>query len=335
MNTPDSRQDRIDTIATDWAVRLNGGPLSDAERRTLAAWLAASPAHAAAFDEARSAWAKMDALRQAPGALLADGSGTTPSARHPARGSRRRFSWAPAGALAAGLILAVAVGRLWLGDPHVLLAADHRTAPGERSVVTLSDGSTVELGPASAVDLRFGDDERRIDLLAGIAYFAPTPTDGGEQRPFIVQTANGSARALGTAFMVRRVGKAVEVVVAEHDVAVTLEATARRDDGVTLSPGQAVRYDETGLGEVGAVNLDHAMAWRRDRLIVGRVPLSDVVAELNRYRRGRIVIADAALASRRVSGVFDMSRPDAAVAAVVRALDIAAVSLPPLATVLY
>ena len=341
MNEPDDQQDQIDSVAADWAVRLGAGPLSDAERSALDGWLAESPAYAAAFDEACSAWAKMDALREAPGDLLGDGASKVSSAPRRARISRRRsrrfyrVSWVRAGALAASLVLAVGIGRFWLGDPRILLLADYRTAPGERSVVTLPDSSTVELGPASAVDLHYGDGERRIELLTGLAYFAPTPADGAEYRPFVVETANGSARALGTEFMVRRVGEAVEVVVAEHDVEVTLDSNAQRDASVIVSPGRAVRYDGTGLGAVGPVDLDRVLAWRRDRLIFDRAPLGDVVAELNRYRHGRIVIAGTALASRRVSGVFDMSRPDAALAAVVRELDITAVSLPPLVTVLY
>ena len=335
MNKPDHQRDQIDSIAADWAARLGDGPLSDAERSALDAWLAESPAYAAAFDEARSAWAKMDALREAPGDLLGDRVSKASSAPRRARISRRRSAWVRAGALAASLVLAVGIGRFWLGDPRILLFADYRTDPGERTVVTLPDSSTVELGPASAVDLQYGDGERRIELLTGVAYFAPTPTDGAEYRPFVVKTASGSARALGTEFMVRHVGEAVEVVVAEHEVEVAFDSNAQRNESVIVSPGWAIRYDESGLGAVSSVNLDHVLAWRRGRLIFDRVPLGDVVAELNRYRHGRIVVADPALASRRVSGVFDTSSPEAVLAAVVRELDITAVSLPPLVTVLY
>ena len=89
------------------------------------------------------------------------------------------------------------------------------------------------------------------------------------------------------------------------------------------------------MGRVRSVNLDHAAAWRRDRLIVDHAPLGEVVAALNRYRRGRIVITNPALAKREVSGVFDMRNPDAVLSTITGDLRIGSVSLPPLVTLLY
>ncbi len=40
-------------------------------------------------------------------------------------------------------------------------------------------------------------------------------------------------------------------------------------------------------------------------------PLGQVLAELERYRHGRILISDARLAGLEVSGVFDLDQPDA------------------------
>lgn len=326
VREPQDRQDDIDAAAAAWAARLGGDPLGAAERRALDRWLQASAAHAAAFDEARSAWVRMGALRFAPGALAKD---IVPPRR--ARPSRR---WLPA-AIAACLLLAVLGTVYWAGDPAVLLAADHRTAPGERRLVTLVDGSTVELGPASAIAVRFGDGGRKVALLAGVAYFTAAPRAGAESRPFIVEAANGAARALGTQFMVERLAEAVEVTVAEHTVAVALDGADGRRPEVVLAPGQSVRYAKAGIGPVRTAGLDRATAWRRDRLIFDSVPLREVVSELNRYRRGRIVIADAALASRTVSGVFETHDPDAALATIARELGMRAAAIPPLVTLLY
>lgn len=324
VNEPEDRQDEIDSIAADWAVRLGGGPLSEGERRDLDLWLGESARHAAAFDEARAAWAKMGALAR---------EGVLPSAA--AGGRRRRGLWPRAAALAACVLIAVGAARFWLGDPRTLMTADHRTAPGAQERVTLADGSEVALGPASAIALRFTEGERRIELLAGLAYFAAAPLSEGERRPFVVAAANGTARALGTEFMVERLGETVEVAVIAHEVAVALDAPDREPAEVVVPPGGAVRYAGSALGEVRPVNLDHATAWRRGRLIFDREPLGAVVAELNRYRRGRIVIAGPALAARRVSGVFDTADPEGALATIIRDLRIGALSLPPLMTLLY
>ncbi|MES2529971.1 MAG: FecR domain-containing protein, partial [Pseudomonadota bacterium] len=45
--------------------------------------------------------------------------------------------------------------------------ADLRTGPGERRSLTLEDGTQLVLNTRTAVDLRYGDTERRLRLLAG------------------------------------------------------------------------------------------------------------------------------------------------------------------------
>ncbi len=318
VTEPNGQQD-VDAIAALWVARAGGTALTAAERRDLARWLSSSPEHEAAFAEARAAWAVMGDLRRDPGALARD---IVPP---------RHNTWPAAATLAAVLAVIVALAAVfWLGDPLIALQADYRTGPGERRDVTLADGSRVELGPASALAVRFDADARRVDLLAGQAYVVAAPMGGAEARPFIVAAADGRSRALGTQFAVTREPAAVDVAVVEHAV----EVSAGQGRAV-LQPGQAVRYGAAGLGVPRPVNADLATAWRRDRLVFDRVPLSDVVAALNRYRHGRIVIADQALAARTVSGVFGTADPDAVLATVVRELGVRATALPPLITLLY
>ena len=243
--------------------------------------------------------------------------------------------WPQLANLAACFVLAVGLTWIALDDPVERVMADYRTVSGERSNVRLADGSVLELGPESAVDVRFSAEERRVVLMSGLAYFAPAPQGAAEARPFIVESRNGSARALGTEFMVRISPRSVEVTVAEDAVEVALDNRARGARTVILQPGQSVRYDEAGLGRAGVVNLDRSLAWRRDRLIVDDAPLSDVIVELNRYRRAPIIVADGALANRRVSGVFDPTRSEEAVEALTRDLGVRSASIPAVGTLLY
>ncbi|WP_296330467.1 FecR domain-containing protein [Reyranella sp.] len=327
--TEPSEQDEIDEQASLWLAKLGGGPLAPAEHRALEHWLAEDSRHSVAFREAQEAWSLMGAVAKAPGALLHDvQSGDAPQPRR-AAGRWRSFA-----ALAASLLVLVAGAILWNGDPMVMVAADHRTVPGERRTVHLSDGSTIELGPASAIALHFDAVERRVELLRGLAYFTAAPRKDGEQRPFVVQAAAGNARALGTQFSVNRLPDSVEVVVVEHEVAVSVDTAGGRAAEIVLSPGQSVRYAEAGLGRLHPVDLDQALAWRRDRLVFDRVTLGQVVDELNRYRRGRILIGNASLANRRVSGVFDAADPDTVLATIARELGVRTASAP-LVTVLY
>ena len=65
------------------------------------------------------------------------------------------------------------------------------------------------------------------------------------------------------------------------------------------------------------------------------VPLSEVVEELSRYRRGSILVADGALAARRVSGVFSAADPDAVLRTIAREMSAEVLSVTPLVTLLY
>ncbi|WP_245304243.1 FecR family protein [Hoeflea olei] len=331
-------QEQIEADAAKWVIRLGGEPLSARERAEFDRWRAQSPAHARAFAFASATWSDLAELRHDPGALARDvaPAGRWPR-RAPAGGGR---AWLRAGivslALALGLVPVAGLTAFWYGDPMVMLAADYRTGPGERRNISLPDGSTMELSSASAATLHFSASERRVELLQGAAYFTAAPLGTGETRPFVVAGADGTATALGTQFLVDRSSDAVVVTVAEHEVRVALAGTDNDARSVVLSPGQSVRYTSgAGLDAVREADVEQASAWRRGRIVFDQVPLSDVVAELNRYRRGRIVITDAALADRKVSGVFETADLDRALETIARELHARTASVPPLVTLLY
>lgn len=321
--------------AVEWIVRLGAGPLDSTEQQALDAWIAAHPFHAAALEDARTVWTKMGDLARSPGSLARY---SAPAGMFPAPGrdvpgiwSKR---WTAAGALAAALVLAVTIGSAWTGDPLILLRADHRTGIAQRETVTLADGSRVDLGPSSAISVDYDGRQRRVELLRGIAYFVVTPKEQAGERPFVVSADGGSATALGTRFLVDRLPAGVDVTVVEHKVAVS----AGGDDSahrVVLLPGQRVHYGETGgLGAVTPTRIDFALAWRSGRLVFDRVPLGDVIAELNRYRSGRIMVRGEALSRRRVSGVVDVRDIDDAIDALAKEVGARSVHAP-LLTLLY
>ncbi len=69
-------------------------------------------------------------------------------------------------------------------------------------------------------------------------------------------------------------------------------------------------------------------AWRKGMLVFRQTPLTDVIEEINRYRRGRVVLMNASLAHQPVSGSFDITLLDVAVAQLQRTFDLSARSLP-------
>ena len=305
MSRIDAQQ--IDDEAVRWFVLLREETATDADRRGLAEWLAASPAHRDAWSELARLWGGLDAL--APG-IQSDVVPIRPRAAKalPARPVRR---W---GRFAAAAIVLIGVG---IGTTMLLpagLFADHATAVGERRVVQLADGSSVELGSASAIDVDFGPGRRRVTLLAGEAFFTVVKDP---DRAFVVAAKQGEVKVLGTAFNVK-IEDGVDVAVAEHTVEVSMQGRTPAH----LAEGRGIHYDASGLSGVVAADLETIQAWRQDRLIFHDAPLRNVIAELQRYRYGRIQLLGSSLGDRRVTAVFDTRRPDAALDSIARSLDL-------------
>lgn len=310
MTSNDQQRGRIEIEATDWLVLQTAGGLDPLAECAFENWIGRSPLHRMIYDELRSTWDSLALLQRDPGNLLRHTALLHRKARF---GRSRRRLTAAVAALAASLLLAVALASFWFGDVATILTADHRSAAGEVRSVALPDGSQVDLGPSSAIRLRFSSTERRVELLGGSAFFQAVPQARANGRPFIVDTQNLSARALGTQFAVEHLASRDYVAVAEHDVEVTVRYPDRRQQTVLL-PGQSLRYRPGAVAEqVGTVDPREIAAWRSGNLVFYRRPLGEVVAELNRYRRSRIVILDDELADRVVSGVVRADDPDGAI----------------------
>ncbi|ROL80598.1 siderophore-interacting protein [Pseudomonas protegens] len=335
MNSQGSQERSITEAAADWAVRLQAGGLSATEQAELAQWQAADPRHPQALVFARQTWDALGELRLDP-ELAATAAPRRQAGRPAAAVQRPRRRRGPVrAASAAMLVLAVALG--WLQGPQALLylQADYLTGKGEVRSVQLTDGSKVELDSGSAIRLDYSGDKRQIQLLAGSAVFDVAPMAGDEKRPFIVQSAGGQTRALGTRFVVgRESDQQAWVGVLQHSVAVSLDAPAQHGASErVLQEGQSVRYDpQSGVVALDGLDLQRATSWRRGVLVFDRQPLGLVVERLNRYRPGRVVLTNSALAQRQVSGVFRLDMLDAALVTLTQELqvqrfDLAGVSL--------
>ncbi|MCO3489237.1 DUF4880 domain-containing protein [Pseudomonas aeruginosa] len=286
MNSPQEQQ-QIRQQAAEWAIRLDGGDLDRSRREALDGWLAADPRHPAALALAQRTWKQLGSLAE-PRTMV-----QTPVASAPRRAGGRRKGWRGWAAAAAVLL---ALGSAWNErDAGVSWLADHATGKGEVRILRLVDGSEVELDAQSAIDVAYDSRERRVRLLEGSAIFRAAPRAGRETRPFVVESAGGSTRALGTRFLV-----------------------SRNDDGSVQVP----------LGG----RLDDLTSWRRGLLVFDEQPLGEVVARLNRYRPGHLLVAPGALAQRRVSGVFRVADLEASLQSIsdelgVRSLGLAGVTL--------
>lgn len=192
--------------------------------------------------------------------------------------------------------LALFAGKNYL--PLDYWMADQRTATGEQRQLQLADGTVINLNTHSAVDVQFDGDTRRIILQAGEIM---VQTGHGDPRPFVVQTRDGTLRALGTRFMVKREDDGTRLSVLQSRVAAHPENSV---EDVIFSAGQQVLMHRDHLGQMLTVTAG-ADAWTRGMLVLDNVRLADMVGELNRYHRGHLGV-DPRVADLRITGSFPL-----------------------------
>jgi transmembrane sensor len=90
--------------------------------------------------------------------------------------------------------------------------------------------------------------------------------------------------------------------------AVTVRGPTHPD--MRLEQGQQTTFGRRGTARIVTVDANAISGWQRGVLIFNDRPLSEIVHELNRYRSGRLVLTNEALAKRSVSAVFDIARLD-------------------------
>lgn len=274
--------------AAQWYVELRCEP-GPATRAAHQRWLDSDPSH-------QQAWARLGRLQGTFGQVAPQ---LARSALAGARAKRREVLKLLSLLLAAG-----GAGTLaWRETPVQAWLADRRTATGERQALRLADGSQLQLNTASAVNIRYSDTLRQLDLLDGeiLVQTARDPL----ARPFVVHTAEGSIRALGTRFLVRRDSGLTQVSVLEHAVQVSCAASGQT---LRVDAGQRLAFSAEGPGPLRPA-LPEADAWSRDMLVVSDWRLEDFLAELQRYRPGHLGCAEA-VAGLRISGAFQLRDSD-------------------------
>lgn len=288
--------------ALQWLLRLQGGEANavDCQR-----WRAADPAHEQAWQRIEAVNGRLRPLQGGAAAGLAQA--TLSAAGRPRRRAIKLATLALGGA--TGAVLArqeQARWRPWL--------ADLRTGHGERLDHRLPDGSLLQLNSDTALNIRYDDAVRSIELLRG-ELFIETASDP-LRRPFRVLTPQGVIEALGTRFAVHDQGPATRVDVFEGRV--RLSPQAGEVAPLVLEPGQRSRLAIDHLEAVTSANPD-ATAWRDGLLVASRMRLDDFIDELNRYSRSPLIVsADAA--GLLLSGSYPLADIDLVLRTVARVL---------------
>ncbi|MDQ8035360.1 MAG: FecR domain-containing protein, partial [Bordetella sp.] len=226
-----------------------------------------------------------------------------------------------AGALALALALAVPGWFLWQAYPPAVMMADLRAGTGEWKTEVLPDGTRITLNSGSAVNLRYDARRRALELLRG-EILVDVSKDAS--RPFLVETPDGSMRAVGTRFVVSKTPDGTLLSVLESTVAVRTaqQRAAGGPDAAQVHAGQALRIHPDRVEAMTEIDASRvASAWAQHRLFADDRPLAEVLDILGRHRSGLLQYDAAAIAQVRVSAVLPLDDTE-------RALQLIAANLP-------
>ncbi|MFT8897778.1 MAG: FecR domain-containing protein [Acetobacter sp.] len=289
-----------DEVAAGWYIFLREEPDDRDLRRQFQVWLRESPLHQQAWTEINETLGVLDSVpperKKSPG--MGRRNGSVPAND---RVGLRRVRMASF----AGVVMAACVAAFVLVPELTLrLRADHYTQAGVTEDIHLADGSEVILAPRSALAIHINADERRITLLRGEAYFV---VHHDADRPFTVTAGSVTTTDIGTAFDTRTEGDETSVAVREGAVhasgqgGISLERDLRSGDRIDV---KGTRVD------VGSQSPETIGLWRDGMLVSQGNTIAEMVAALQPWTRTRIVIAHDTLATRKVSGSYDLRHPE-------------------------
>jgi transmembrane sensor len=290
-HSPSAKETKAQAAA--WLERRDRSDWSKQDQAELDAWLAESVENYLFYHRVESVWERSQRLV---------------AFRHPRQDVRRA---APQAKRRPFLLAAAAIGAaalvLGVGGPALLpspAAHTFETPVGGHEVVTLKDGSSIELNTNTIVHTTVTADRRAATIEKGEAFFKIAHDAA---HPFIVTASNTKITVLGTKFSVRDEPNRVEVKLVEGKV------WFMSDDGKSalMSSGDTLIATSRSLtvSKRSSAQLTNELGWRRGLLVFQHTPLGDAVAEFNRYNHEKLVIRDASVAQLTVSGALPAQDP--------------------------
>lgn len=224
------------------------------------------------------------------------------------------------------LILVLVCFGLYFAVPEVriYLVADFQTGNQSRQIELSSrDIAYLDAGSALVDDTRAG--ARNVELLKGAAFFDVK----AEDRPFVVTVGGVRVTVLGTAFEAAMLGDDVAVAVVKGSVRVDVDGRQQQlepGDRLIWSPARGLTADTTEPADTAS--------WRTGRLFADGMTFRQVAEVIERRLTGRVVIANQDLAQSRVTGSFDLTKPETALRALAATRGARVVGAQPLATMI-
>ena len=302
----------IEAQARAWARRFAAERPTTIDAQAFHEWRQRSAVHARAWAIASREWRDIGAVAEAfrarhPAAdMPARGAGApSDAARELARRGlpRRAFFGAALSSAGALALLAALRPPLGLWPSWSELNADIRTATGEQRTVDVNEHIHLVLNTQTSVSIQASGAVPCVQLIAGEA-----AVRARGQSPLDVMAGAARIRIADAAIEVRSMERGARVICS--DGRAELEMAGRT---VALQAGQEIFYDDHRFEPPQALRAQDVSGWREGVVVFDAMPLSDAITEINRYRPGRVVLLNSALAAQRISGRFRIAALEQAI----------------------
>ncbi len=181
---------------------------------------------------------------------------------------------------------------------------------GNRSVITLADGSVVWLNAGSRLiyPSEFVNKTREV-FLVGEAFFDITKS---EKQPFVVKTTGIKIAVMGTKFNVSAYPEdySVQTVLAEGRVKINrTNTTTIFEKGLELVPGQMAYYNKKSQDmRIINVDVESYTLWTQGLLNFSNTDLNRITKRLERYYNITFVYEDPLSGTIQITGKLDVTQ---------------------------
>lgn len=283
----------IGMVAADWIQRRDFDNWTEIDEKALQAWLDESPAHQVAFLRLDCGWQRASRLS---------------ALRSPDRFQRREQKsispWVVRATCAAFAIGALITGANWLSSE--LSRTTFATPVGAHEILTLKDGSQIELNTDTVLQISKSGPTREVWLEKGEAYFQIVHDPA---HPFIVNAGKRRITDIGTKFVVRYSEQKLRVAVMEGGVEFDLSSDDERSHRHQLIAGDVAIANAASVSvfKVAPDMIADETGWRRGVIVFHRTSLAEAAAQINRYGGKKLIIANARIGKLVIGGTFPIN----------------------------
>lgn len=168
-----------------------------------------------------------------------------------------------------------------------LQMVQYNVPPGQKSNVTLSDGTRIWLNSGSTLSYAANSEPVEKVYLTGEAFFDVTKK---KKKPFLVETKDYTVKVYGTKFNVLAYDdiKSSETILKDGSITILL----RNTEEVPMKPGQRFLLNEKREYSLSSVNPDLYLNWKDNILKINNERLQDLIIRMERWYGVKIQVED-------------------------------------------